>query len=550
MKRLIHYLLVAICILPSCVNKPSGRLFEHVVVVCIDGMSVQGMLKAQTPCMDSLMRNGAYSLTMRCVLPTSSKPNYNAMLCGAGPEITGVTSNGWYRHSFDLPPVVMTENHSFPNIYRIIRDQKPDAELGAIYDWGDFRSMLDDDVMDMSATYSSAMEVAVKSAEYIVEKKPDFLFIQLDEVDHYGHSEGHMSPGYIRSIEDADTQIRIIVNAVKKAGIADQTLFVVVADHGGIFHGHGGNSYEELTTPIIFSGKGVRKDYRVQQQIYRYDVAANVAFAFGMEAPQVWVGRPTYGAFKGFNEPANLWKGVEVLPPPMFCTDTYNPPFGDISVDKPAEVCIYAPIGVEGSIRYTTDESMPTRESALYEGALSLDKSAIVTAKLFNDDGESPRITAFYRVADTKAGNGLQYAFYHCPQAQDMPSFTALTPVATGICYEPGFKTPELQALAEKYKSYFGLVCTGWVQIDHNGVYTFNVSSSGAHRLYVNSKLIIHKIDMSGGGISGKIELQKGFYPIRLEFFSKEGQNLNVSYETKVFPVRVLPADKLFVNKK
>ena len=395
MKKLINYLLVAICILPSCVSKPADRFFEHVVVIGIDGMGVQGFLKAQKPCMDSLMRNGAYSFTMRCVLPTSSKPNWNAMLCGAGPDITGVTSNGWYRDSFDLPPVAMTENHSFPNIFRVIREQKPEAELGSVYDWGDFKSMLDDDIMDMSATYSSAIEVAVRSAEYIKEKKPDFLFIQLDEVDHYGHSDGHMSPAYIRSIEDADTHVRIIVNAIKEAGIADKTLIMVVSDHGGIFHGHGGNSYEELTTPIIFAGKGVKKDYLIKQQIYRYDIAATVAFALGMEAPQVWIGRPTQAAFLGFDEPANLWKGVEVLPPPMFCTDTYYPP---IAVDKSVEVCIQAPLGVEGVIRYTTDESIPTRESTLYTGAFLLDKSTIVIAKLFNDDGESPKVIAQYRI--------------------------------------------------------------------------------------------------------------------------------------------------------
>ena len=556
MKNFIHYLIVAICILPSCTGREGScpvstkKRFDHVVIIGIDGMSVQGLLKARTPCMDSLMNIGAYSYTMRGVLPTSSKPNWGTMLCGAGPDITGMTSNGWYRNTYDLHPVVMTENLTFPNIFRIIREQKPDTELGAIYDWGDFKSILDDDIMDMSATYPTALETAKKSAEYILEKKPDFLFVQLDEVDHYGHSAGHMSSRYIQSIEDADTHIQIIVNAIRKAGIADHTLIMVVSDHGGVFHSHGENMYEGVTTPIIFAGKGVKKNYLIQQQIYRYDVASTVAFALGVVAPQVWIGRPVYPAFKGFNEPANLWKGVEVLPPPVFCTDTYNPPHGDISVDKPVEVCINTPLGVEGEIRYTTDESMPTRESALYGGAFSLDQSAIVTVKLFNDHGESPRVRAHYRVADTKAGNGLQYAFYHCPEAREMPSFSTLKPVASGICYEFGIKTPELDALVKQYRNYFGITFTGWVQIDRDGVYTFNVSSGGAHRLYVNSKLIVYKYEMSGGAVSGRIELQKGMYPVRLEFFSKEGQNLDVNYESRGFPIRLLPADKLFVRKK
>jgi predicted AlkP superfamily pyrophosphatase or phosphodiesterase len=395
---------ISLFLFASCCSQegkhPQG--IEHVVVIGIDGMSSQGLREARTPFMDSLMANGAYSYKVRCVLPTSSKPNWNAMLCGAGPDITGVTSNGWYRDKYDLAPVVMTDNYSFPNIFRIIREQRPDAELGAIYHWDDFRSMLDDNIMNKSESYRGALETAQRTAEYIRGEKPDFLFIHLDDVDHYGHSHGHMSPAYIKSIEEADRQARIIVDAIHEAGIAGSTMVMIVSDHGGIFHGHGGNTYEELTTPIIFTGKGIKKGYEIQQQIYRYDVAADVAFALGVKAPQVWVGRPTLPAFEGFGEPDNLWKGVEVLPPPAFATETYNAPYGGSAVNKPATVTIKAPLGVEGVVRYTTDGSVPTRESTVYNGPFTVDAPTVVTAKLFNDKGESPKVVGTYNVTYTK----------------------------------------------------------------------------------------------------------------------------------------------------
>ena len=82
---------------------------------------------------------------------------------------------------------------------------------------------------------------------------------------------------------------------------------MVVSDHGGIFYAHGGNSYEELTTPIIYSGKGIKKGHPIKQQIYKYDVAADVAFALGLKIPQQWLGRPVRAAFKGFDEPGNIF---------------------------------------------------------------------------------------------------------------------------------------------------------------------------------------------------------------------------------------------------
>ncbi|MDR1918597.1 MAG: alkaline phosphatase family protein [Tannerellaceae bacterium] len=396
--------IIAACLfLGSCCREsnPHPAGITHVVVIGLDGMSTQGLIEAETPCMDSLMQNGAYSYTVRCVLPTVSKPNWNAMLCGAGPDITGVVSNGWYRDQEVFPPVVMTENHSFPNIFRIVREQMPNAELGSLYHWGDFGSMLDKDDMNLMETYPSSLETAEKTAAYILEKLPAFVFIQLDAVDGYGHNDGHMSPGYLNGIKEADDHVRIIVDAIKNAGIQDSTLIMIVSDHGGIFHGHGGNTYEELTTPIIFAGKGIKKNYAIRQQIYRYDVAADVAFALGLQAPQQWTGRPTLPAYEGFEEPANLWQGVEILPPPVFHTETYNPPHGG-SFDTQAEVKIKIPAGVKGEIRYTIDESVPTRESALYETVFTVEKSTVIRAKIFGEKAESPVVTAEYTVGNNK----------------------------------------------------------------------------------------------------------------------------------------------------
>ena len=101
----------------SCQNSQYPKGIKHVVVIGIDGMSVQGFLEASTPCMDSLLQNGAYSYKVRCVLPTSSKPNWNAMLSGAGPEVTGVIDNSWKRNFNEFPPVAMSEHKIFPNIF-------------------------------------------------------------------------------------------------------------------------------------------------------------------------------------------------------------------------------------------------------------------------------------------------------------------------------------------------------------------------------------------------------------------------------------------------
>ncbi|MDR1456392.1 MAG: alkaline phosphatase family protein [Tannerella sp.] len=372
---------------------------EHVVVIGLDGLSSTGFRASATPFMDSMLHHGAYSYTVRCILPTVSTPNWNAMLCGAGPEATGAVNNDWKASDFNFPYPVMSNDRSFPTIFRIIREQKPEAELGAIYHWDGFRSMLEETLLNRSEAYPTQLETAQQSAAYIVEKKPCFLFIQLDGIDHAGHEDGHMSPGYLKYIEETDAHVRLIVDAVQQAGMAGSTMIMVVADHGGLFHGHGGHSYDELTTPVIFFGRGIKQDYPVQQQIYKYDVAADVAFALGLKAPQVWTGRPTRPAYAGFDEPDNLWTEREVLPSPRFASETYNAPFGGEFVDR-ATVVILPPEGTEGIVRYTTDESTPTAGSPVYEAPFTVEKTTVVNAKMFSDKGESVKVTAVYKITD------------------------------------------------------------------------------------------------------------------------------------------------------
>ncbi len=46
--------------------------------------------------------------------------------------------------------------------------------------------------------------------------------------------------------------LALIVSAVKEAGMMDETVFILSADHGGKGTGHGGKTMNEMQTPIVF----------------------------------------------------------------------------------------------------------------------------------------------------------------------------------------------------------------------------------------------------------------------------------------------------------
>jgi hypothetical protein len=561
MKKTVFITALAACMaLNACrqAEHPSG--IEHVVVIGLDGMSTWGLLAAHTPCMDSLLQHGAGSFTVRTILPSVSTPNWTAMFSGVGPEGTGAINNSWKDGSLSFPYVAMTPEKRFPNIFRIIREQKPGAVVGCIHNWPGYTNMYEKELLDVDEDCDQDAEVARRSADCIREKKPNFMLCYFTDPDHTMHGKGHLSPAYLDIIATLDGYVRTIVDAVHEAGIADKTVIMLTSDHGGLFYAHGGNSHEELATPFIFSGKGVKKNYRIRQQMYRYDLAADIAFALGLTPPQQWTARPTKPAYEGFDEPANLWPGADVLPSPAFITKEINETFiyGGLWVDAPATLTIGLRPDTQGDIRYTLDGAEPTVASPLYTAPVTLDRPAMVKAKVYGETGESLTVSGQYRIADTKAGNGLRFTLYHCPEAKSLPAFGNLKPVTQGTCYEFGFHTPEnigampLNRAIAAFDDHIAVVFEGWIEIDHDSEYNFELWSTGGSKLFIGDEPIVNNRDNGHSGNDGKIELKKGRHPIRIELFHNDeatGTILIASYEAPGMPKRMIPADKLFLHR-
>ena len=113
-----------------------------------------------------------------------------------------------------------------------------------------------------------------------------------------GHADGHDTPEYYNMLKVLDGYIAQIVEAVKEAGILDDTIFIVTSDHGGLKKGHGGKTMQEMETAFIISGKGIKKGYEFTDSMMQFDTAATIAHIFNLKQPQVWIGRPMVQVFK------------------------------------------------------------------------------------------------------------------------------------------------------------------------------------------------------------------------------------------------------------
>ncbi|MBI2826875.1 MAG: alkaline phosphatase [Planctomycetia bacterium] len=271
---------------------------EHVVIVGCDGMSPEGIRQADTPHMDRMMREGAFSLHARAVMPTSSSPNWASMIMGAGPEQHGVTSNGWERDKFQIVPTATGPEGIFPTIFGVLRAGRPRAVIACFHDWDGFGRLVEGKSCDALENADGPLDATRRAVGYFAAKKPHFTFVHLDHVDHAGHTYGWGSEEYIQAVAEADRYIGDIFHGLRAAGMHERAIVLVTSDHGGREKGHGGATMEEIEIPWIITGQGVASGKELQTPVNTYDTAATVAYIFGLSPPERWIARPVREAFR------------------------------------------------------------------------------------------------------------------------------------------------------------------------------------------------------------------------------------------------------------
>ncbi|NLI37419.1 MAG: sulfatase-like hydrolase/transferase [Bacteroidales bacterium] len=553
--NLLFYICLLFCINGAYAQEtekaPAG--IKHVFVVGIDAMSTQGMEKANTPNMDYMIKNGSICRSVRTVIPSSSSPNWSSMLTGAGVEAHGVTSNDWRPGNYSIQPVGVTEYGLFPTIVDVVRKQLPTDKIGMIYQWSGFGNLFEKGVANVDKSYETEIGTAEALAEYIRTEKPTFTFTQLDDVDHCGHTYGHMTEKYLKAIEDADRCVGMVLKAVKDAGIEDESLVIIVADHGGVGYSHGGESWEEMTVPFILCGRNIKKGFEIQQQTYMFDVAPTIAYALGIDVPSAWYGRPMRSAFEG----------VKIKTDPIvFRKQSYGPRInggrhlfeqaGGLFVDKEAVVTI-EPYHKGDKVYFTTDGSVPTKQSSLYQAPFKLDKSTVVKAKAYSANGDQSIVSnGYFRIIHKNPKNGVNVAFYQGGNWNSLPSFKDEKSESRWTADEIHVDNKQIAGLLRPGNSIFGLVYSTFIQIDEPGTYHFFLQSDDGSKLYIDGSKVVDD-DGAHGLIEreGSVELTKGRHALTVEFFNAGGGFwIDAFYQGPGIPKQIIPADKLFKFRK
>lgn len=437
----------------------SSRRYSHVVIVGLDGMGIFCKDTA-TPRMDEIFGSGAKTIRALSLFPTISAQNWGAMLLGTDPEVHGLTNGYISQNEY--------ANKEIPSVFSTVRQAYPDSVLCSVSNWEPINhGIIEHDIGAQLQTADDGAETTVKAVECIRTKKPDLLFVHIDDPDGAGHRYDYGTKEHLECITDVDAMVGRIYDACAEAGMIDDTLFMAIADHGGYNHGHGGYTDGEKYVFFALAGKTVRRteDFFATTK----DVNAVVRYAFGLEIPQPqldgYSSQVPDGVFTDYDVPYVLFENggrcdVEPQPQPELYGEKGLASFFDPKEIKLAMFFEYNAEDAMGNARFNEYGQVKYYAAGVRGACAELGATGCLVSEDVKFGTEDFTVCAWLRVD----GAPMTEAYY-CgtkTMTDSGPGFMlGFTSVATWL----GIETPDPHSYAEYTYPYLLDVSGGWLHV-------------------------------------------------------------------------------------
>ena len=247
---------------------------QHVIIISVDGMMPEAYLKPdahglKVPTLREIVLEGAYSGGVLGVFPTVTYPSHTSIVTGVNPGKHGIIANGPFDPLGQLPRAVRwyTEDIRVPTLWDLARAQglktalvywpaTVGARATAVVPefWRQDPGTPEDAKLNFAISTPGLLEAVAKRfpgfrakfvpprvedeastdvAVHLIEtRQPNLLLLHIFDVDHWQHEDGPLRGRTLGALETADQQIARVISAAKKAHIWEQTVLVVLSDHG------------------------------------------------------------------------------------------------------------------------------------------------------------------------------------------------------------------------------------------------------------------------------------------------------------------------------
>jgi len=249
-------------------SKAQTAMAKHLIVISYDAFSEdQWEMASRLPNLSKLIKSGAHSNQLKSVYPTLTYVVHTTIATGVYPDKHGIHHNNpfqpfvkekeqswfWFRNAIKVPTIYdaarehnmstagilwpvsgkSSIQYNIPEIRAIKKENqalkvlKSGSPLYCIemeLKYGRLRKGIEQPYLDDFTTKCAI--------ETIKRKKPNLLMMHLIDLDDAKHIYGTDSDEVKRVVTRMDKRLGDIMQAVDDAGIKDDTVFLVLGDHG------------------------------------------------------------------------------------------------------------------------------------------------------------------------------------------------------------------------------------------------------------------------------------------------------------------------------
>lgn len=267
--------------------------------VCIFGIDGAGGFMKDYECKEfhDIFDKGSVKYTVKTQHLTDSAPNWFSIFHGVNylKHHLGNSTSEKAKEYFD----------QYPSFFKVFSEKYPEKHAYSIVNWGTVNTDLLEDVpnltkINVEGDSEVAKDVAVKEKviEAISNEDVGIMYMHFDQVDGEGHAHGNGSDEYKNAIKTVSGYVGEIYQKYVDLGLADDTLFIAVTDHGMSGNGHHGSPIPSVRNSML-TVYGSHGDV-IQGTPYftvNQDVASVVLYGLGIKQPDSYNGSVPKGMF-------------------------------------------------------------------------------------------------------------------------------------------------------------------------------------------------------------------------------------------------------------
>jgi predicted AlkP superfamily pyrophosphatase or phosphodiesterase len=279
----------------------------HVFIISFDQGAPSGIQKSEMPLFKAMADEGSHTWEAYTIVPSVTLPAHTSMLTGVGIQKHQILWNDYQpdKGCVTVPTVFsLAKEHGFVTAMFVTKEKFKTLEIPGSVD------------LFVLPEPANAKAIAEAFAAQVGKLKPNLCFIHFGDPDVAGHAHGMFSPEKMQAFADCDAALKVIKTAIDAAGLADSSVFILTADHGGHDYTpaeiaekakqgvtltggtHGSPATEDVVIPWVVWGKGVKQHFTITAPVVIYDTAATALWLLGIDVPESFWGRPVLSAFQ------------------------------------------------------------------------------------------------------------------------------------------------------------------------------------------------------------------------------------------------------------